>query len=287
MRRSFDVTYEKVDIEIFSSSLFQTDNNDDVRLVLGNYIPAYIMLGSPLLYLFLIKILFPWMRPITENQKERVTKLRQIHNLLLFLYSGFCCLSCFYYLWSSDNNQLMNWNELLCTPVEGTILRPLSVTFTLSKLWEWGDTAFLIWLGKSSPKFLHVYHHATTFLLFCFVMNLPGPEKMGMLLNGGVHTLMYWHYWKPWPKQFVPLITILQISQLAFVTYVYTINANTCRHQATGLSRDLKFIDGPQEYLLEFLTAYATVPVFLVFFIRFFIQRFILKKKKKQPKKEE
>ena len=64
------------------------------------------------------------------------------------------------------------------------------------------------------PPSLAADHHATTFWLFCFVMNLPGPEKFGLLMNGGVHTLMYSHYWRQWPKAFVPLITGLQIMQL-------------------------------------------------------------------------
>ena len=47
----------------------------------------------------------------------------------------------------------------------------------------------LIW-QRRSLDFLHTYHHATTFCLFLAVMNFPGAEKCGMLLNGFVHLIM-------------------------------------------------------------------------------------------------
>jgi hypothetical protein len=55
---------------------------------------------------------------------------------------------------------LWDWNAISCRPVEGTILRPMSVAFLLSKIWEWGDTLFIIWLGSREPIFLHKYVHA-------------------------------------------------------------------------------------------------------------------------------
>ena len=47
----------------------------------------------------------------------------------------------------------------------------------------------LVWHGRRKD-FLHMYHHATTFALFLLVMNFPGAEKCGMLLNGAVHFIM-------------------------------------------------------------------------------------------------
>lgn len=146
---------------------------------------------------FLSFILFPLQCGISHDTpqngrpKERTIRWRQAHNLSLFVYSAICCVGSFWYL-IHDDGQLYDWHRLMCTPVEGTILRPLSITFVLSKAWEWWDTAFLVWLGRSPPKFLHLYHHATTFWLFCLTINMPSSEKFGLLLNGGVHTLMYW-----------------------------------------------------------------------------------------------
>ena len=131
------------------------------------------MVSSFLFYWFiLLPIILPATKPSTEEAKARVKSWRDIHNLSLFVYSAFCCGATAASLYA--DGQLFDWHALLCTPVEGTWVRFLSATFTFSKLVEWIDTAFLVWLGSSPPLFLHKYHHATTFWLFCIVMNMPG-----------------------------------------------------------------------------------------------------------------
>ena len=115
-----------------------------------------------------------------------------------------------------------------------------------------GGDGFPVTLGSRPPEFLHKYHHATTFWLFCLVINLPGPEKFGLLLNGGVHTLMYAHYWRPFPKPLVPLITALQIAQLTTVTYAWYASPRVCPAAS--------FADAPRAHRLEVLTPYVMVP---------------------------
>ncbi|KAJ1489463.1 ELO family [Baffinella frigidus] len=156
------------------------------------------MVASAVIYYGLVKLVMPATRPTSEASRKRLGAVRDAHNLFLFVFSAVCCISTAFWLYSEG--QLFSWSKLMCVPVEGTWLRLLSVVFLLSKIWEWGDTAFLIWLGSRPPEFLHLYHHATTTWLFCMVVNLPGPEKFGLLLNGGVHMLMYSHYWRAWPK---------------------------------------------------------------------------------------
>ena len=121
-----------------------------------------------------------------------------------------------------ETKEIINWTDYICTPVPPW-LRAISITFTISKIWEWFDTAILISKGHSLSKigFLHIYHHATTFLLFLCVMNLPGGEKSGMLFNGFVHTLMYYHFAFRLPKLLRPIITSLQIVQLMASTYIW------------------------------------------------------------------
>lgn len=229
------------------------------------------MISSSLLYYFvLIPFVFPATKPTKPHTIKLVRKLRDIHNLIMCLYSGFCCFITLYYLFST--NEIYSWNAMLCTSVEGTYLRPLSVTFTISKVIEWIDTAFIIWLGRNPPSFLHKYHHATTFWLFCLVPNMPGPEKFGMLLNGFVHFLMYSHYYSSWPKRWVPAITVLQILQLSLVTYAWTVSPYECP--------DTKWAQGSHQHPIEFYTPYSMVPVFLMLFIVFFWKRFVQRKPK-------
>jgi len=276
MSRVLDITYKEVDFELVPESLLGGWPTEAIRLNLSNYTPLIIMVSSFVIYyLILIPFVFPSTKPFGEASINQRKKFRDIHNLFFCLYSGFCCFSTAFSL----GYKLLDWHSLLCDPVEGTWLRPLSVTFTISKIIEWIDTAFIVWLGKNPPGFLHTYHHATTFWLFCFVSNFPGPEKFGMLLNGFVHTLMYSHYYRSWPKPLVPIITVLQIGQLSLVTYAWTVSPAECPNAA--------FTTAPTYHLLEYLTPYTMVPVFLWLFIVFFVKRFILLKPKGETKKKQ
>lgn len=278
MPEVFDVTYEACDYQLAAKDVFGPGlPSEEIRLVLDNHTPAIIMVSSFILYWFILTpFVFPATKPVSEGAINFTQTWRSLHNFTLFVYSGFICFGTLWYLY--DDGQLFSWHALLCTPVEGTILRPMSVTFTISKLVEWVDTAFIYWTGKHPPQFLHLYHHATTFWLFCMVVNMPGTEKFGMLMNGFVHTLMYSHYWRSWPKSLVWIITVLQIVQLATVTYTWTVNPAECP--------TAEFATGYEKYPLAFNTPYAMVPVFLFFFLKFFVNRFILGKAKAGSKKE-
>ncbi|KAJ1489464.1 hypothetical protein T484DRAFT_1936929 [Baffinella frigidus] len=81
--------------------------------------------------------------------------------------------------------------------------------------------------------------------------------------------LMYSHYWRAWPKALVPVITILQISQLATVTYAWSVTPGICPEHA----------DVPKAHFWEFITPYGMVPVYLYFFVVFFVKRFLFPKK--------
>ena len=136
--------------DVFGSGWPQTS----IRLKLDGYIPAAIMVFSFVLYYFvLVPVVFPATKPQGASAVASCKSWRNAHNFTLFIYRGACCAATLYYLWS--DGQLSDWQRLLCAPVEGTWLRVVSVTFTLSKLVEWIDTAFLVWLGRSPPEFLH------------------------------------------------------------------------------------------------------------------------------------
>ena len=184
---SFDVLYTSADVEILpvGLGLGLAWPRAPVRLRLGGGTPGAIMISSAVLYWFiLVPHVFPRLKPreASGSYALALKRWRSRHNLVLCVYSAVCCGSAAVSLAASG--ALFSWTRLLCEPVAGTWLRPLSATFVVSKLWEWGDTAFLVALGSRPPEFLHKYHHATTFWLFCLVINLPGPEKFGLLLNG-------------------------------------------------------------------------------------------------------
>jgi hypothetical protein len=281
---AWEIRYREADFQLVpAGNAFGSDwPEQPIQLVLGSYVPAAILAGSFVLYWFiLLPFVFPATRPTTDQGRKRVQTLRDVHNFTICMYSGAASFGTAYYLWV---NEQLDYESFMCTPVEDTWLRALSVSFTLSKVWEWADTAFIVWLGNRPPGFLHTYHHATTFWLFCFVMNQPGSEKIGMLLNGFVHFLMcapqprwlfcgrsplnskmcacapvlrlrrrYSHYFRSWPKPLVPLITILQIVQLFCCLWVFTVNHTACP--------DATFSADPRAWSIEFISSYATVPV--------------------------
>ena len=270
MVQTFDITHESVDIQLIPKEVFGTWPRDEIRLVFGNHLPICIMVSAFVIYWFLlVPFVFPATRPKSERAIARAKVWKDWHNITMTLYSGICCFGTLYYLYSTG--ELFSWHAILCNPVEGTWLRVLSATFTISKIWEWFDTMFIVWLGKHPPQFLHKYHHATTFWLFCYVMNQPGAEKLGMLLNGFVHFLMYSHYYRKWPKAYVPIITILQIMQLTTVIYTWHAGPGECP----------RFANVKKEFPLQYNIPYTMVPVFLLLFVKFFVNRFLFKKPKK------
>ena len=232
-------------------------------LGLTGILPVAVAAGSALLYVLLAFGLAPLIRPQSPAAKARFETCRYAHNVLLFMFSLLCCGSTFFHMLTSG--EFNSLDTVLCADPPRYIM-VLNMLFTFSKIYEWGDTLFLVWLSpRGANSFLHVYHHATTFWLFLLVSDLPGPLRMGLLLNGFVHTLMYAHYAWPFPKKIVPLITIAQMAQLATVTYLWTITPQQCE----------RFASFPSTYFWEFLTPYAMVPVYLIFFIHFFVNRFL------------
>lgn len=286
---SMQCSYDKCDVELVPASIM--GNDVGYRLRLDNYWPMAGMLTSSVVYVLLVNVIWPMKKAkwkidkngkkteldASDNYTNFLKSWREYHNISLFLYSGFVCFSTFAFMFS--DGQFTNWNKMMCGKVEGTWLRVVSVSFTLSKIYEWIDTMFLVKCGRRpvsifTPKgFLHLYHHMTTFWLFCFVYNMPGPEKLGMLLNGGVHTLMYNHYWKRWKNVSPAIITILQMAQLAYVIYAWYRCPLDCGEP---------YSRAPTEDPAGFNTPYLMVPVYLLFFIIFFLQTFVCPKPKKK-----
>ena len=179
---SLPVTFEQATIEMIPKAvLLDTFPTNPVVLHLSSYIPTALMVLPFVLYLLCVTRF--WTSRPSEKERKRLLLAREYHNIIMFLYSGACSFgTC---AWLTYRGELTNWNRFLCSPVEGTWLRLLSISFVLSKLYVMRDTYFIMKLGRRplrilSPKgFLHTYHHATTFWLFCFVVNLPGAGKAG------------------------------------------------------------------------------------------------------------
>jgi len=241
--------------------------------------PAVLALGSCVAYVAVVAAAVS-----TTWWRAGARRLAKAHYAALCTYSTACfCAALFALVTSGEGADFAAW---LVAPELGAVraprlycaavppwLRVVSLSFILSKVWEWGDTLVLIAQGKSLHEigFLHLYHHCTTFFLFLFTSSFPVTEKAGLLLNGLVHALMYFHFAFRLPRAARPLLTALQIVQLAAVTYAWSDCVRLC-DEAAAYKRDSP---------LSFWAPYVTVPVYLLLFIKFFVEQYCCKAKVK------
>ncbi|XP_050593834.1 elongation of very long chain fatty acids protein 6-like [Bombus affinis] len=100
-----------------------------------------------------------------------------------------------------------------------------SLLFILSKIVEFGDTAFIV-LRKQPLMFLHWYHHITVFLYawLCFI-ETTAYARWNAVVNFFVHSWMYSYYalkatrFDP-PKWIAMMITTLQTVQMIWGCFV-------------------------------------------------------------------
>lgn len=245
----------------------------DIPVSLAQPLPLALGLGASVLYAAIV-MLWPKTKPAPESGVFKSASFW--HHAFLFAYSFFTCVAVFIYCF--QRGELSSLTAMNCDPAPGWLVL-LALSFTASKIWEWGDTFIFLARGQTTAKigFLHLYHHCTTFWCCLIVSTFPGSLKCGMLLNGGVHTLMYAHYAWRFPKPLRPLITIAQIAQLAFLTWQWHITPSICPAYAAY----------PAAHPVEFALPYLMVPVYLIFFLKFFTETFIFPKKKGAPSKEE
>lgn len=94
-----------------------------------------------------------------------------------------------------------------------------SFLFTVSKVYELGDTVFII-LRKQPLIFLHWYHHITVLLYVWYsYTDHTAPGRWFMVMNYIVHSLMYSYYALRALKFSIPklvsiIITSLQLTQM-------------------------------------------------------------------------
>lgn len=247
----------------------------DYVLTAQDPVTYYMTFGSCLLYLLLIFVIFPLFTPSTDEGKAKAKAFAKFHHTCLFVYSAGSFSAALWHLLSSG--ELSDFSGFLCNPVPAW-LRCVSLSFIVSKVFEWPDTAIDIWKGRSVSRigFLHCYHHCTTFFLFLLIENFPGLEKSGMLMNGFVHSLMYYHYAFRLPKVMRPLITAAQIAQLVSSTWFWHITPATCPALAYY----------PQEHFAEFCFPYVFVPVYTLFFLKFFYETYIAVQPDRDQKKK-
>lgn len=141
-----------------------------------------------------------------------------------------------------------------------------------SKVLELGDTVFLV-LRKRKLTFLHVYHHALVYLITFVVFNYHLGAMRYIIVNLGIHGLMYGYYALriidvKLPKWAPMLLTSLQIIQMFFGIFL-------------GTSAIYYGLKNPEcrIYFGIWVTCIVTTISFAILFINYFRQTYVVSKK--------
>jgi len=144
--------------------------------------------------------------------------------------------------------------------------------FTLSKLVELGDTAFIV-LRKQKLIFLHWYHHLSVLIsvFYCF-SNFTPYVRWFMVMNYMVHSVMYSYYTLKAlriqvPRGIAAIITSLQIVQMLVNTAINFLAFRYLR------SREGCPVDGGNLAFTSFV-----VLSYLALFLKFFHNAYCLPK---------
>ncbi|XP_033835499.1 elongation of very long chain fatty acids protein 5 [Periophthalmus magnuspinnatus] len=158
-------------------------------LLLDNYLPTFAL---TVLYLLIV-----WVGPKYMKNRPPFS----CRGLLLIYNVGLTLLS-LYMFWELASAAWHGSYNLYCQNTHSAPEADIKVMKALwwyyfSKLIEFMDTFFFI-LRKNNHQitFLHIYHHATMFNIWWFVVNwIPcGHSFFGATINSFVHIVMYLYY---------------------------------------------------------------------------------------------
>lgn len=190
-------------------------------------------LHTPGVVLFLAYLTFVWVTcgRALGGERRFGSTFRVAYNVAQSLLS--LAYTALLLYWVADRVQRAGWLGAACAPLYTSWGKSPGADEPLYLLYganaamraiDFFDTVLI--LDSGTPvTFLHAYHHVATFVLVCVQYADKTPFAwLTLLVNGGVHTIMYVYYalcsagYKPAWKRFV---TRLQIAQFVLILLAY------------------------------------------------------------------
>ncbi|CAD5232117.1 unnamed protein product [Bursaphelenchus xylophilus] len=240
-----------------------------------NFMKRYWLISIPLAYFYYYGI--HRLQDFMKNREPmKLTKTLVAWNIFLGLFSivGFVrTFEEWFYVIRNDGIY-----GTICTTFnpEGPTLF-WSIMFAISKIFELGDTVFLV-LRKKPVIFLHYFHHMLVMVIvFSSIAEMSAPSQIFMLMNYVAHSIMYPYYaimaaGIRVPRPIAKCITTVQITQMFLGVYVTSF---------VVYKRDFQGIYC-QQTRFSTLLAYGTYVAFGYLFVKFFIKAYSKKPAKKE-----
>lgn len=261
--------------------------NPDTKLIkpptseflMAGFLPAASLTAFYLITIISLSILIKSLFPVKESKtvpkklsvsekfrKEPILIIALIYNVIQVVLCSYMVIRALYVAY--DNNYTLVCNKF---DLADDSMGKVHWVFYMSKVLDLVDTYLIVFRRKwRQLSFLHVYHHTSIF--FFSWMNLrtafDGDMYFTIVLNAGVHVIMYAYYFFKALNFKIPLfikktITNLQmiqfVSMLSQASYLYF---NNCPY--------------PRRLILIYFCYVASL---LALFMNFFIVNYLTKKK--------
>ncbi len=165
----------------------------------------------------------------------------------------------------------------VCTTAihEKPMLSFWSLLFVVSKIFEFGDTFFIV-VRKTPLHFLHWYHHVTVCIFSWYSLSLRSAASHWFCaMNFVVHSVMYSYYLLKALKISIPTIVATGITLLQLVQFVLGFAVTVAATQQYMSGRQC-FTDA--YHLTLGLVIYGS---YFLLFSRFFYQKYLVKPTRK------
>lgn len=236
----------------------------------------YVPYIASLLYLLAVYLGTSWM---SAREAYSFRPLLVLWNLILSVVSiaGTCVL--FPDLWQYFIER--GFVDSVCTSAvhHKPMLSFWAFIFVISKIFEFGDTFFII-VRKTPLRFLHWYHHVTVCVFSWYSLSISNTAAHWFCaMNFAVHSVMYSYYLLKALKMPIPTFVATGITLLQLVQFVLGFGVTAVAAHQYIIGRPC-FTD--TYHLTLGLVIYSS---YFVLFSRFFYQKYV-KKPARKPKEQ-